>query len=53
MLTNVWVLFVAGDLMNRMMQLLEQNITKQTAELHAAAQERDQYKAKSKAVLLL
>ncbi|XP_021937407.1 uncharacterized protein LOC110838492 isoform X2 [Zootermopsis nevadensis] len=35
-----------GDLVNRMMQLLEQNMTKQTAELHATVQERDLYKVK-------
>jgi hypothetical protein len=52
MITNVWVLFAAEDLVQRMMQLLEQNMTKQTAELQATAQERDKYKAKSKTVLL-
>lgn len=35
-----------------MMQLLEQNMTKQTAELHATVQERDLYKVKSKIVLV-
>jgi hypothetical protein len=45
--------FVAGDMMHRMMQLMEHNVTKHTAELQATAQERDHYKAKSKAVLSL
>jgi len=34
------------DMMHRMMQLLEHNVTKHSAELHATAQERDHYKAK-------
>lgn len=39
--------------MQRMMQLLEHNVTKHSAELQATAQERDHYKAKSKALLSL
>jgi hypothetical protein len=39
--------------MHRMMQLLEHNVTKHSAELQATAQERDLYKAKSKALLSL
>jgi hypothetical protein len=39
--------------MHRMMQLLEHNVTKHSAELQATAQERDRYKAKSKAPLSL
>jgi len=34
------------DMMQRMMQLLEHNVTKHSAELQATAQERDHYKAK-------
>lgn len=34
------------DMVNNMMQLLQQNVSKQTAELHAAAEEKEQYKAK-------
>ncbi|PNF44035.1 hypothetical protein B7P43_G16239, partial [Cryptotermes secundus] len=34
------------DMVNNMMQLLQQNVTKQTTELHAAAEEKGQYKAK-------
>jgi hypothetical protein len=50
MVSNVQILFVAGDMIHRMMQLLEQNVTKHTAELHATTQERDHYKAKSKSL---
>jgi hypothetical protein len=39
--------------MHRMMQLLEHNVTKHSAELQATAQERDHYRIKSKAVLSL
>jgi len=34
------------DMMHRMMQLLEHNVTKHSAELQATAQERDHYRAK-------
>ena len=37
--------------MHSMMQLLEHNVTKHSAELQATAQERDRFKAKSKALL--
>jgi hypothetical protein len=42
------MLFLAGDMVNKMMQLLQQNMSKQTAELHAAAKEKEQYKAECK-----
>jgi hypothetical protein len=48
MVSNMQILFVAGDMMRSMMQLLEQNVTKHSAELQATTQERDHYKAKSK-----
>jgi hypothetical protein len=35
-------------MVNNMMQLLQQNMSKQTVELHAAAVEKEQYKAKCK-----
>jgi hypothetical protein len=40
-------------MMQRMVQLLEHNVSKHTAELQATTQERDQYKAKSKDLLSL
>jgi len=39
--------------MHHMMQLMEHNVTKHSAELQATAKERDHYKAKSKALLSL
>jgi hypothetical protein len=52
-INNEQTLFVAGEMVHRMMQLLEQNMSKQNAELQATAQERDQYRTKSTIVLLL
>jgi hypothetical protein len=45
--------FVAGEMSHRLMQLLEQNVTRHSAELKATTQERDHYKTKSKALLSL
>jgi hypothetical protein len=45
------VLFLAGDMVNNMKQLLQQNMTKQTTELHAAAEVKEQYKEKCKTFL--
>jgi hypothetical protein len=38
-------------MVTNMMQLLQQNMTKQTAEVQAAAVEKEQYKAKCKTFL--